>query len=213
VEYLTHTLNLALTFTILTVSLNLILGYGGMASMAHAAFFCIGGYFSAIVSMHFGVNFLVGTLGAIVATAVVGGILAAPFIRVREEYLILFTIAFQMLVFHLSLSLHSITGGDSGIFGVPGLKFFGFAPDGPMQILPFMLIFVALVYYIALKITKSPFGRILKGIREDEKSVISLGKDVKKFKIIIFMVGTGIAAGAGGIFAHYSRFKIGRAHV
>ncbi len=75
-----------------------------------------------------------------------------------------------------------------------------------MQFLPFMLIFVSLVYYGALKITQSPFGRILKGIREDEKSVISLGKDVKKFKIIIFMVGTGIAAGVGGIFAHYSRF-------
>ena len=205
-EYLTHTLNLALVYTILTVSLNLILGYGGMASMAHAAFFCIGGYVSAIVAMHFGLNFMVGTLGAIVATALVGGILAAPFIRVREEYLILFTIAFQMLVFHLSLSLHSITGGDSGIFGVPGPKFFGFTPDGPMQLLPFMLVFVALVYYLALKITKSPFGRILKGIREDEKAVISLGKDVKKFKVIIFMVGTGIAAGAGGVFAHYSRF-------
>ena len=111
-----------------------------------------------------------------------------------------------MLVFHLMLSLYHITGGDSGIFAVPGPGFFGWEPDGPMQFLPFMLIFVSLVYYGALKITQSPFGRILKGIREDEKSVISLGKDVKKFKIIIFMVGTGIAAGVGGIFAHYSRF-------
>ncbi|HSR13756.1 MAG TPA: ATP-binding cassette domain-containing protein [Thermodesulfobacteriota bacterium] len=205
-EYLIHTLNLALVYTVLTVSLNLILGYGGMASMAHAAFFCIGGYFSAIVSMHFGINFLAGTIGAVLITGAVGGILAAPFIRVREEYLILFTIAFQMLVFHLSLSLHSVTGGDSGIFGVPGIKFFGFAPGGPIQVLPFMIFFVAVIYWVALNIARSPFGRILKGIREDERAVTSLGKDVKKFKIIIFMAGTGIAAGAGGVFTHYSRF-------
>lgn len=205
-EYLAHTLNLALIYVILTVSLNLILGYGGMASMAHAAFFCIGGYFSAIVTMHFGCNFLIGIAGAMLVTSVVGGALAAPFIRVQEEYLILFTIAFQMLVFHLMLSLYNITGGDSGIFGVPGPKLLGLAPKNPPQFLPFMAVFVFLTYYVALKITKSPFGRVLKGIREDEKAVISLGKDVKRYKVIIFMVGTGIAAGVGGVFAHYTQF-------
>lgn len=205
-EYLTHTLNLALVFVLLTVSLNLILGYGGMASMAHAAFFCIGGYLSAIVTMHWGLNFLVGIGLAVIVTAAVGGALAAPFIRVHEEYLILFTIAFQMVVFLLMLSLPGITGGDSGIFGVPGPKLFGLAPQGPIHFLPFMVVFVLMVYFVAFKITHSPFGRVLKGIREDEKSVTSLGKDVKKFKVIIFMVGTGIAAGAGGIFAHYSQF-------
>ena len=205
-EYLAHTLNLAFVFVLLTVSLNLILGYGGMASMAHAAFFCIGGYLSAIITMHWGFNFLVGIGIAIIVTAAVGGALAAPFIRVHEEYLILFTIAFQMVVFLLMLSLPGITGGDSGIFGVPGPRLFGLAPQGPIYFLPFMVVFVLMVYFVALKVTQSPFGRVLKGIREDEKSVISLGKDVKKFKVIIFMVGTGIAAGAGGIFAHYSQF-------
>lgn len=205
-EYLTHTLNLALVYVLLTVSLNLILGYGGMASMAHAAFFCIGGYLSAIVTMHWGCNFLVGVGLAIIVTAAVGGALAAPFIRVHEEYLILFTIAFQMVVFLLMLSLPGITGGDSGIFGVPGPRLFGLATQGPITFLPFMVVFVLMVYFVAFKITHSPFGRVLKGIREDERSVTSLGKDVKKFKVMIFMVGTGIAAGAGGIFAHYSQF-------
>lgn len=205
-EYLTHTLNLALVYVLLTVSLNLILGYGGMASMAHAAFFCIGGYLSAIVTMHWGCNFLVGIGLAIIVTAAVGGALAAPFIRVHEEYLILFTIAFQMVVFLLMLSLPAITGGDSGIFGVPGPRLFGLAPQDPIHFLPFMVVFVIMVYFVAFKITHSPFGRVLKGIREDEMSVTSLGKDVKEFKIMIFMVGTGIAAGAGGIFAHYSQF-------
>lgn len=205
-EYLAHTLNLAFIFVVLTVSLNLILGYGGMASMAHAAFFCIGGYVSAIVTMNLDCNFLVGVVIAIVATAALGGALAAPFIRVQEEYLILFTIAFQMVVFHLMLSLYNITGGDSGIFGVPSPEFFGFTVETPVHFLPFMAVFVVIVYYVALKVTKSPFGRVLKAIREDEGAASSLGKNVIKFKVIVFMVGTGIAAGAGGIFAHYTQF-------
>jgi len=205
-EYLAHTLNLTIIFVVLTVSLNLILGYGGMASMAHAAFFCIGGYVSTIVTMHFGWNFLAGIPVAIIATAVFGGILAAPFIRVQEEYLILFTIAFQMVIFHLMLSSYNITGGDSGIFGVPKPVFFGFEVETPAHFLPFMALFVFLVYWVCLKVTKSPFGRVLKGIREDERAVTSLGKNVIKFKVVIFMVGTGIAAGAGSIFAHYTQF-------
>ncbi|MBW2355018.1 MAG: hypothetical protein JRF51_17630, partial [Deltaproteobacteria bacterium] len=205
-EYLAHTLNLAFIFVVLTVSLNLILGYGGMASMAHAVFFCIGGYISAIVTMNLGCNFLIGVLIAIVATAIVGGALAAPFIRVQEEYLILFTIAFQMVMFHLMMSLYNITGGDSGIFGVPSPQFFGFTVETSAQFLPFMAVFLILVYFVALKVTKSPYGRVLKGIREDETAVSSLGKNVIKFKVIVFMVGTGIAAGAGGIFAHYTQF-------
>jgi len=205
-EYLAHTLNLAFIFVVLTVSLNLILGYGGMASMAHAVFFCIGGYISAIVTLNLGCNFLIGVLVAVVATAAVGGALAAPFIRVQEEYLILFTIAFQMVVFHLMMSLYNITGGDSGIFGVPSPRLFGIVFDTPVRFLPLMTIFVIVVYYVAFKVTKSPFGRVLKGIREDERAVSSLGKNVIQFKVIVFMVGTGIAAGAGGIFAHYTQF-------
>ncbi|MCJ7683259.1 MAG: branched-chain amino acid ABC transporter ATP-binding protein/permease, partial [Desulfobacteraceae bacterium] len=205
-EYLSHTLNLAFIFVVLTVSLNLILGYGGMASMAHAAFFCIGGYVSTIVTMNFDWNFLVGVPIAIIATAAFGGILAAPFIKVQEEYLILFTIAFQMVIFHLMLSLYNITGGDSGIFGVPSPELFGFAMETPVHFLPFMALFVVLVYWVCLKVTKSPFGRVLKGTREDEQAATSLGKNVIKFKVIVFMVGTGIAAGAGSIFAHYTQF-------
>lgn len=205
-EYLSHTLNLAFIFVVLTVSLNLILGYGGMASMAHAAFFCIGGYVSAIVTMNLGWNFLAGIPIAIIATAAFGGILAAPFIRVQEEYLILFTIAFQMVIFHLMLSFYNITGGDSGIFGVPKPGLFGFSVETPAHFLPFAALFVFLVYWFCLKVTTSPFGRVLKGIREDDRAVTSLGKNPIKFKVVVFMVGTGIAAGAGSIFAHYSQF-------
>ena len=89
---------------------------------------------------------------------------------------------------------------------MPSPGFFGFAIETPAHFLPFMAVFVIIVYYVALKVTQSPFGRVLKGIREDERAVSSLGKNVLKFKVVVFMVGTGIAAGAGGIFAHYTQF-------
>jgi branched-chain amino acid transport system permease protein len=205
-EYLAHTINLALVFVALTVSLNLILGYGGMVSMSHAVFFCVGGYVSTLVTMNLGVNFLVGLVAATVITGLVGGVMAGPFIKIKDEYVILFTLAFQMISFHLMLSLIDITGGDSGIFGVPGVKIWAYAPQTPQGFLPVTILFVVAVYYVAIRLTRSPFGRVLKGIREDDLAVSSLGKSVLKFKVIVFMVGSALAAAAGSIFAHYSRF-------
>ena len=205
-EYLSHTLNLALIYVALTVSLNLILGFGGMVSMSHAIFFCVGGYISTLVTMNLEVNFLVGVAAATVLTGIVGGALAGPFIKIKEEYLILFTLAFQMVMFHLMLTLVDLTGGDSGIFGVPGPKIWAYAPESPQAFLPLMIAFIVLVYWVSLRLTRSPFGRVLKGFREDDLAVASLGKNVLTFKVIVFMVGSGIAAAAGGLFAHYSRF-------
>ncbi len=124
-EYLSHTLNLAIIYIVLTVSLNLILGYGGMVSMAHAAFFCIGGYVSTLVTMKLGLGFLSGLAVATLSTGILGGLLAAPFIRVREEYLLLFTLAFQMAVYHLMLSLPEITGGTRGYSACRALRYWG----------------------------------------------------------------------------------------
>ncbi len=205
-EYLSHIVNLALFYVALTVSLNLILGYGGMASLSHAAFFCIGGYVSAIVTLQLSAHFLVGVVLAVAITMVVGGVLAAPFIRVKEEYVLLFTLSFQMVIYHLMMSMDGITGGDSGIFGVPLPEILGWSPESPVQFLPLMAAVLVLVYWIALKVTRSPFGRVLKGCREDDSAVSSLGKNVLKFKVTIFMVGTGVAAGMGAIFAHYTQF-------
>lgn len=205
-EYLTHTLNLALVYIALTVSLNLILGFGGMVSMSHAVFFCVGGYISTLATMNLEMHFLAGVAVATVITGLVGGLLAGPFIKIKEEYLILFTLAFQMVAFHLMLSLVEITGGDSGIFGVPGPEIWIYAPETPQGFLPFMIVFVVLVYYVALRLTRSPFGRVLKGFREDDMAVASLGKNVLRYKMSVFMVGSGVAAAAGAIFSHYSRF-------
>ncbi|MFH1036427.1 MAG: branched-chain amino acid ABC transporter ATP-binding protein/permease [Pseudomonadota bacterium] len=205
-EYLAHTLNLALFFVALTVSLNLILGFGGMVSMSHAVFFCVGGYISTLITMKLGCNFLVGMAAATLATGLAGGVLAGPFIKIKDEYLILFTLSFQMISYHLMLSLISITGGDSGIFGVPSVSLAGWTPETPLGFLPLTLLFVVAVYYVAMRLTQSPFGRVLKGLREDDSAVASLGKNVLKFKVIVFMVGTGLAAAAGALFAHYSRF-------
>lgn len=205
-EYLSHILNLSLFYVVLTVSLNLILGYGGMVSLAHAAFFCIGGYVSAIVTMGWNCSFLAGLALAVLITMVLGGILAAPFIRIKEEYVLLFTLAFQMVVYHLMMSMVDITGGDSGIFGVPRVSLAGWSPGSPAQFIPLMAVVVLLSYWLAYKVTGSPFGRVLKGCREDDTAVSSLGKNVLRFKVVIFMAGTGMAAGVGGLFAHYTQF-------
>ena len=106
-----------------------------MASLSHAAFFCIGGYVSAIVTLQLSAHFLIGVVLAVAITMIVGGVLAAPFIRVKEEYVLLFTLSFQMVIYHLMMSMDGITGGDSGIFGVPLPEILGWSPGvaGPVS--------------------------------------------------------------------------------
>lgn len=202
--YWFHILDLSLIYVILAISLNLILGYGGMASMAHAAFFGLGGYIAALMSIHLGYNFLVGIVIGMLAAGIIGGLIALPFIRIKEEYLILFTLAFQMVFFHLTMALYKVTGGDSGLINIPRPELFSLRFSNALSYIPLLLAFAIVFFIICWRITKSPFGRVLKGIREDEKVILSLGKNVIKFKVLIFMIGTGIATAAGGLFAHYS---------
>ena len=202
--YWVHIFNLSLIYIILAISLNLILGYGGMASMAHAAFFGIGGYIAALISIHLGYNFLIAILIGMLAVGISGGLIGLPFIRIRDEYVILFTLAFQMVFFHLVMAFYKVTGGDSGLVNIPRPELFSLRFSNSLSYVPLLLVFTIVFFLICWRIINSPFGRVLKGIREDETAILSLGKNVIKFKVQIFMIGTGIAGAAGGLYVYYS---------
>ncbi len=202
--YWFHVIDLSLINVMLAISLNLILGYGGMASMAHAAFFGIGGYVSGLISIHMGWNFIWGMLIGIFVSGIIAGLIALPFIRIRDEYLILFTLAFQMVYFHVLMAFYKVTGGDSGLVDIRRPQLFSIRFTDALSYIPLLAFFVILFLIVSFQIAKSPFGLVLKAIREDEKAAVSLGKNVIKFKIIIFVIGSSIASSAGSLYAHYS---------
>jgi branched-chain amino acid transport system permease protein len=206
VDYVIHIVNVALIYAALAASLNLILGYGGMASLCHAALFGIGGYTSALVTMHLGTSFLVGMAAAAAVSGLVGIALALPSLRIRDEYLILFTCAFQLVVWGLMVNEVGITGGETGLSSIPRASLFGLRFVTPRSYLPLIAILVALVFLACWRVGHSPFGRVLRCIREDEPATGSLGKDVLRFKALTFLVGGAMAGAAGSMLAHYNAY-------
>lgn len=205
-DYVVHVVIIALTFVILAASLNLLIGYTGLVSMAHAAFFGVGAYAAAIVAQQFGFNFLLAIVVGIVLSAIMGIIIAVPALRTKHEYLILLTLGFQMVIYGLMVNWVELTGGRGGLVGIPRPSIFGLHFLSPPSYLPLVFILAALCFVVCWRIAHSPFGRVLKGIREDEAATRSLGKDVLRFKVLVFMVSGGVAAVAGGIIGGYITF-------
>jgi len=205
-DYIFHILIMIALYSILGVSFNLILGYTGLIAMCHAAFFAIGAYTTALLGIHFGTNFLLGILIGMVVTALISLLVAIPAIRVRDEYLIVTTLALLIIVYTVLMNWIDLTRGASGLTGIPRPSVFGKQIITPTAFLPLMFGFAVLCFLICWRIVHSPFGRVLRAIREDEVATESLGKNVRAFKIWVFMCGGALASIAGSLFAHYMTY-------
>jgi len=206
VDYVYHILILVIMYAILVQSLNLIMGYVGVISMGHAVFSGIGAYTAAILSIHLGSNFLIGLAVGFVFSGLVGALLALPSLRVRDEYLIVFTVGFQMVVFEFMLTARGITQGQGGIPGIPPAELLGISFHTPLRFLPLLAVMGLICFAIAWRVTHSPFGRVLKAIREDESACRALGKNTLFFKVLVFGLSGGLAALTGSLMAHYISF-------
>jgi len=205
-EFWVHVLNTVLIFAMLGLSLNLVLGFSGLASMAHAAFFGLGAYSAALLSIRLGWTFPIDLAAAMLVTGVAAAVAALPALRVRGEYVILLTLALQMLAYGLMLSWVELTGGRTGLPGIPRPVLLGWKLVTPVDFLPLTVVAAAITFLVCQRITSSPYGRVLKALREDEAATLALGKNVVGFRVSIFAVSGGLAAAAGGLFAHYHTF-------
>lgn len=205
-EYLLHILILIGIYIILSVSLNLISGYTGLLSVAHAAFYGIGAYVAALLALQFKTHFLVNLLCGALLAGLFGIIVALPSLRIHDDYFVIATFAFQVLTFSVLNNWVALTGGPLGLPGIPQPVLFGMAISSHLQFLLLVSCFAALTFLIAQRLVHSPYGRVLKAIREDEVFAASLGKDVTKYKIQIFIVGASLASVAGGLYAYYITF-------
>ena len=205
-EYLLHILVITGIYIILTLSLNLILGYTGLPAFGHAAFSCVGAYTSSLLALQYGISPWIGlTLGACVA-AVLGLLIGLPSIRLKGDYLALATFGFGVIVYSVAKNWVSLTRGPLGLPGIPGFTFFGMPLNSIISYLILVASFVLLTYVVIRRIVHSPFGRILRGIREDEIATLAMGKDVNRHKLQVFIIGALFAGIAGSLYAHYITF-------
>lgn len=205
-EYLIHILIISGIYIILTLSLNLIVGYTGLAALGHIAFACVGAYTSSLLALHLGISPWIGLLIGAILASVLGAIVSFPSLRLKGDYLAIATFGLGVIVYSVAKNWVSLTRGPMGLPGIPSFKLFGHEINNVWAYLVLVLIFVVITYFAIRNITKSPLGRILTAIREDEIAAEAMGKNVNKHKLIVFVVGAFFAGIAGSLYAHYITF-------
>jgi len=205
-EYLLHILVIAGIYIILTLSLNLIVGFTGLPALGHAAFSCIGAYTSSLLALNMGLSPWIGLLIGAWVAALSGVIIGYPAVRLKGDYLALATFGLGVIIYAIAKNWVSLTRGPMGLPGIPGFSVFGFQLSGIWSYLLLVSVFVAVTVFVINRIVHSPFGRVLRSIREDEIASQALGKDTIKHKFLVFIIGAFFAGIAGSLYAHYITF-------
>ncbi|WP_435988376.1 branched-chain amino acid ABC transporter permease [Sulfitobacter sp. SH24] len=214
--YLVFFMTIVSIYAILVMGLNLQWGYTGLFNAGVVAFFAIGAYGTAILSGPendrliggFDLNYAVGLGGGIIFAGVAGLIVALATLRLREEYLAIATFGVAISVQLVALNFTSLTGGANGIVGLPR-PFAGLFSDNNVYAIFFLglVLAIAFVIYVALeRAVRSPWGRVLRAIREDEVAALSLGKNPVKIRLQSFVLGSAIMGLAGGIYVGFIGF-------
>lgn len=189
-------------WALFAVAIDLLLGFGGLLSFGHAAFWGGSAYMTGLVTINLGLPFPL----AVLAGAVFAMILAYPigFLSVRRTgiYFAMVTLAFAQMIFFIANQSRGLTGGENGLQGIPQI-FFGIRA---IESNPFYFYYAALPIIVfgmwcAWRTLHSPFGRVLVGVRDNPDRARALGYDVEKYRIVTFVISAGLAGLAGGVFA------------
>ena len=190
-----------LAFALYAVSFNVLLGYGGMLSFGHAAYFGVGAYAAALLVKRSGLSaelaFGLVAPAAMLAAAIAAGIVGFFCVRRSGIYFGMLTFAFQMLLYTVALKAGGVTGGDDGITGIkpPG------AFARPFVYYYFALALVAPALYVLYRLVHSPFGFTLRALRSNPRRVLCVGVDVHAHQLAAFVISGAFAGLAGALFA------------
>ncbi len=193
-------------YCLITIGLSLLMGYAGQISIGHAAFFGIGAYVSAILTVRYGLNpWLCMFIGMIIA-AVVAILVGAPSLKLKGHYLAMATLAFGIIIYIIFNEEIELTGGPDGMSGIPGLSLFGFEFDSVVSYFYLVWGFVFVAFIFTINIIQSGAGRALRAIHSSEPAASAMGVDISRFKIIVFVYSAILASLAGSLYAHYLNF-------
>jgi len=201
--YLTHFLVMVAIYAILALSLNLLIGYSGIFSLAHAAIYGIGAYASALAALKLGLGFWGGMVVAASVGAFASALVAIPSLRVAGDYYVVASFGLQVVVLAVFMNWTDLTNGLAGLPGIPRPRLFGWVIDQPFEYVFLAAAFALLTWAICWRLTNSAFGRVLQAIRDDEIAAVAMGKNVVLVKIVIACISSALGAMAGSLYAHY----------
>jgi branched-chain amino acid transport system permease protein len=215
-SFVTSVLTVAGIYAILALGLNVHWGETGLLNFGHVAFFAVGAYTTALLtiaaptaaqaySFGFGLPIPVGIVGGCVAAGLVAVLLGVPTLQLSEEYLAIVSIGLAEILRYGMMNENWLTGGVAGIYGIDR-PLIGVVPGELYDFfyLGLVLAAVLLCYAYSRRLKLSPFGRVLRSIRDDEEAATALGKDTFRYRMQAFVVGAMMAGLAGALWAHYA---------
>jgi len=189
-------------YTLLGLSLNIILGEVGLFNLGHAAFWAVGAYVTAILNTRFGIPVLALLPVSALVTAGFAWLVSSPIIHLRGDYLCIVTIALGEIVrLTLNNDPGGVTGGPNGVFGIDRPAIGSLVINTPVEFYFLVWVIVLLCVWGLLRLQNSRIGRAWNYIREDELAAESMGVDVRALKLLAFMLGAGMAGMAGNLYA------------
>jgi len=204
--YFLHVVIMAGIFGILALSLNLLLGYTGQLSLGHAAFFGIGAYTSALLTLRLEWSFWLALPGAVAAAGLAGWLIGRLALKLRGAYFVLVTISFAGVIALVSVNWMDVTNGPLGLPGVPAPALGPWSLRAKSVYYYLVLVAVLLAYLVCRRLVASRIGRAFVALRENEALAESVGVDVTHYLVLAAVVSAAMAGMAGSLYAHYTRF-------
>jgi ABC-type branched-subunit amino acid transport system permease subunit/ABC-type branched-subunit amino acid transport system ATPase component len=204
--YHLHVVIMAAIFTILALSLNLLLGYTGQLSLGHAAFFGIGAYTSALLALRLDWPFWLGLPAAALVAGLAGWAIGRLALKLRGAYFVLVTISFAGVISLVSVNWMELTNGPLGLPGVPAPELPGLSFRTKSAYYYLVLLGAAGAYLVCHRLVRSRLGRAFLALRENEALAESVGVDPTRTLVLAAVVSAAMAGVAGSLYAHYTRF-------
>jgi len=196
-----------LIFSVFALSLNILVGYTGLVSLGHAAYFGVGAYTASLMAIHFSNNLFLTLICALIISAIVAFIIGFFCSRVSGFYFLMLTLAFSQMIYGLVYRWGKLTGGDNGLSGVPRPALLGdLLIRTPVQIYYLIFVVFAIVLLVLNILLRSPLGQIFVGIRENEARVRSMGYNTTLYKNLAFVIAGALGGVAGSLYSYFNGF-------
>lgn len=205
-SYLINIGLVSIAFAILALSLNLITGFMGIVSLGHAAFFGIGAYTSAIISLRYGWNFSITFILAAIVSALFGILLGLPTLRLSGKYLSIVTLSFCEIIRIFELNLMGLTRGARGLPNIPAPVIFGLKLNTPIRKYYLALVLCMITVVVISRIMNSRIGRGITAVKNDLIAAEAMGIVASRYKLMVFAISSALAGLGGAFYAHYISF-------
>ncbi len=195
-----------LIFMLFAMGYDICLGYAGMLSFGHAAFFGMGAYTTGLLILHYNANILLAIFAGIFLSVLLAFPIGYTAIRRRGIYFAMVTLAYAQMFYFIAFKWTALTGGDDGLQGIPRPDFFGISLKSETSVYYFILVFLLISIWFAFRVVRSPFGHALVAIRESEQRAQSIGFNPTRFKLMAFVISAGICGLAGSLYCILQNF-------